>query len=203
MCRWTRWNMANRWAAIDAHSENLLLTDYLDFRWFVKGEKQPLTARIATIQPNKSLLIDKDEVAKLDTLLGSFLGRPFEQIRRPEELARRMARLTHIIRDTVEEVFTKRVQSETLNGLFEAFKAVLLPELPIPQFADMFAQTLAYGLFAARYNHKGNKAFDRHDAAREIPKTNPFLRKLFTMIAGPDFDSEPLYWLCQRTDTGA
>ncbi len=171
--------------------ENLLLTDYLDFRWFVKGEKQPLTARIATIQPNKSLLVNKEEIAKLETLLGSFLGRPFEQIRRPEELARRMARLTHIIRDTVEEVFTKRMQSETLDGLFEAFKAVLLPDLPIPQFADMFAQTLAYGLFAARYNHKGNKAFDRHDAAREIPKTNPFLRKLFTMIAGPDFDSEP------------
>ena len=171
--------------------ENLLLTDYLEFRWFVKGEKQPLTARIATIQPNRSLLVNKDEVKKLETLLGSFLGRPFEHIRKPEELARRMARLTHIIRDTVEEVFAKRVASETLNGLFEAFKSVLLPELPIPQFADMFAQTLAYGLFAARYNHKGNKAFDRRDAAREIPKTNPFLRKLFTMIAGPDFDEEP------------
>ncbi len=102
-----------------------------------------------------------------------------------------MARLTHIIRDTVEEVFAKKVASETLNGLFEAFKSVLLPDLPVPQFADMFAQTLAYGLFAARYNHKSNKAFDRRDAAREIPKTNPFLRKLFTMIAGPDFDEEP------------
>ncbi len=171
--------------------ENLLLTDYLEFRWFVKGEKQPLTARIASIQPNKSLLVNKDEVKKLETLLSSFLGRPFEHIRKPEELARRMARLTHIIRDTVEEVFAKKVASETLNGLFEAFKSVLLPELPIPQFADMFAQTLAYGLFAARYNHKGNKVFDRRDAAYEIPKTNPFLRKLFTMIAGPDFDEEP------------
>ncbi len=150
-----------------------------------------MTVRLATIQANKSLLVNKDEFKKLETLLSSFLGRPFEHIRKPEELARRMARLTHIIRDTVEEVFAKKVASETLNGLFEAFKSVLLPELPIPQFADMFAQTLAYGLFAARYNHKGNKVFDRRDAAREIPKTNPFLRKLFTMIAGPDFDEEP------------
>jgi len=84
-----------------------------------------------------------------------------------------------------------RYQKETLQGLLEAFKSVLLPELPVPQFADMFAQTLAYGLFAARYNHKGSGAFDRRDAAKEIPKTNPFLRKLFTMIAGPDFDDEP------------
>ena len=55
----------------------------------------------------------------------------------------------------------------------------------------MFAQTLAYGLFAARYNHKGREAFNRSDAAKEIPRTNPFLRKLFSTIAGADFDEEP------------
>src|SRR5207248_1387031 len=79
----------------------------------------------------------------------------------------------------------------TLASLYEAFKTVLLPDLPTTDFADMFAQTLAYGLFAARYNHKGNEPFNRHDAAKEIPRTNPFLRKLLNMIAGADFDDEP------------
>ncbi len=171
--------------------DNLVLTDYLEFRWFIKGEKQPMTARLATVQPNRSLLIDKNGIGSVESLLKSFLGRPVESIKSPSELAKRMARLTHIIRDTVEEAFDKREASETLKGLFEAFKSVLLPELPVPQFADMFAQTLAYGLFAARYNHRGRTPFDRRDAAKEIPKTNPFLRKLFTMIAGPDFDDEP------------
>ena len=171
--------------------DNLVLTDYLEFRWFVKGERQQMTARLATVQSNRSLLLDKHGIKSLDDLLGSFLGRPVESIRSPEELAKRMARLTHIIRDTVEEAFENKIASETLNGLFEAFKSVLLPDLPVKQFSDMFAQTLAYGLFAARYNHKGSSVFDRRDAAREIPRTNPFLRKLFTMIAGPDFDEEP------------
>jgi len=171
--------------------DNLVLTDYLEFRWFIKGEKQPMTTRLATVQPNRSLLIDKHGIEGVESLLKSFLGRPVEQIKSPSELAKRMARLTHIIRDTVEEAFDKREASETLQGLFEAFKSVLLPELPVPQFADMFAQTLAYGLFAARYNHRDRTPFDRRDAAKEIPKTNPFLRKLFTMIAGPDFDDEP------------
>ncbi len=171
--------------------DNLVLTDYLEFRWFIKGEKQPMTARLATVQPNRSLQIDKNGIGSVESLLKSFLGRPVESIKGPSELAKRMARLTHIIRDTVEEAFDKREASETLQGLFEAFKSVLLPELPVPQFADMFAQTLAYGLFAARYNHKARTPFDRRDAAKEIPKTNPFLRKLFTMIAGPDFDDEP------------
>ncbi len=171
--------------------DNLVLTDYLEFRWFIKGEKQPMTVRLATPQPNRSLQLDKNGIVGLESLLKSFLGRPVEQIKSPSELAKRMARLTHIIRDTVEEAFDKREASETLKGLFEAFKSVLLPELPVPQFADMFAQTLAYGLFAARYNHRDRTPFDRRDAAKEIPKTNPFLRKLFTMIAGPDFDDEP------------
>jgi hypothetical protein len=43
----------------------------------------------------------------------------------------------------------------------------------------MFAQTMAYGLFAARYNHTDKKPFTRSDAAKEIPRTNPFLRKFF------------------------
>ncbi|MDV2504251.1 MAG: type ISP restriction/modification enzyme [bacterium] len=55
----------------------------------------------------------------------------------------------------------------------------------------MFAQTLAYGLFAARCNHHGPEPFQRLGAADEIPKTNPFLRKLFEMITGTALDDEP------------
>ena len=99
-----------------------------------------------------------------------------------------MARLTHMIRDITIQAFEKREASDTLKGLYEAFKTVLLPELPTSEFADMFAQTLAYGLFAARYNHHGKEPFNRSDAAKEIPRTHPFLRKLFSTIAGTDFD---------------
>ncbi len=96
--------------------DNLVLTDYLEFRWFIKGEKQT-TVRLATPQLNRSLQLDKNGLTNLESLLGSFLGRPVETIRRPEELAKRMARLTHIIRDTVEEAFDKREASEILFRL--------------------------------------------------------------------------------------
>ena len=55
----------------------------------------------------------------------------------------------------------------------------------------MFAQTLSYGLFAARANHKGPQPFQRQIAAYEIPRTNPFLRRLFGAITGPELDEEP------------
>ena len=55
----------------------------------------------------------------------------------------------------------------------------------------MYAQTIVYGLFAARCNHPGPGPFQRQGAAREIPKTNPFLKKLFETITGSALDDEP------------
>jgi predicted helicase len=170
--------------------DNLVLTDYLEFRSYVKGEKQ-MTARLATSHSGKSLALDNTGTQQVADLLDSFLNHSPEPIRKPADLARRMARLAHMIRDITVTAFEQHEASDTLAGLYEAFKAVLLPDLPPAQFADMFAQTLAYGLFAARYNHKGNTLFNRRDAAQEIPRTNPFLRKLFNTIAGADFDDEP------------
>ncbi len=170
--------------------DNLVLTDYLEFRWYVKGEKQ-MTARLASPHNGKSLVLDKTGTQQVADLLNSFLNHNPEPIRKPADLARRMARLAHMIRDITVTAFEQREASDTLTGLYEAFKVVLLPDLPPAQFADMFAQTLAYALFAARCNHKGSALFNRRDAAKEIPRTNPFLRKLFNTIAGADFDDEP------------
>ena len=170
--------------------DNLLLTDYVEFRWYVKSHKQ-MTARLATPQGGKSLVLNKTELETVHNLLYSFLNQSAEPIRKPEDLAKRMARLAHMIRDVTVTAFEQKEASDTLAGLYEAFKTVLLPDLPTTDFADMFAQTLAYGLFAARYNHKGQEPFNRRDAAKEIPRTSPFLRKLFNTIAGADFDDEP------------
>ncbi len=102
-----------------------------------------------------------------------------------------MARLAHLIRDVIIEAFEKKEASDNLRDLYAAFQEVLLPDLTAAEFADMFAQTMAYGLFAARYNHTSSKPFSRNDATKDIPRTNPFLRKLFGTIAGPDLDDEP------------
>ncbi len=170
--------------------DNLVLTDYLEFRWYVQGEKR-MTARLTNPRLDKHLPFDKQGATQVMQLLQSFLEHAPEAIRKPQELAKRMARLAHMIRDLIIQALAKKEASDTLRGLMKAFETVLLPGLSNAEFADMFAQTLAYGLFAARYNHSGNKPFNRHDAAREIPRTNPFLRKLFGTVTGPELDDEP------------
>ncbi|MBE3561718.1 MAG: N-6 DNA methylase, partial [Ktedonobacteraceae bacterium] len=169
---------------------NLVLTDYLEFRWYVNGEKR-MTARLAAPAKGQRLTLDQHGARQVAELLTSFLEHSAEPIRKPQDLAARLARLAHMVRDIIIEAFQKRAVSGNLNDLYRAFRDVLLPELKEAEFADMFAQTLAYGLFAARYNHQGKQPFKRSDAAKEIPRTNPFLRRLFGTIAGPDLDDEP------------
>jgi len=168
---------------------NLILTDQLEFRWYVDGELRK-ELRVAHLSARKLRSIPGAET-DLEVLLQSFLSHRPEPIRSPEDLARRMARLTHLIRDIIVEAFQTQQASDTLHDLRKAFEEVLIPDLTLNDFADMFAQTLAYGLFAARINHKGSDPFERVGAARDIPKTNPFLRKLFDTITGVSLDDEP------------
>jgi predicted helicase len=170
--------------------DNLILTDYVEFRWYVQGEKR-MTACFTTSRADKRLPLDKQKATEVQQLLQSFLDHSAEPIRKPQELARRMARLAHLIRDVIINAFREKEASDNLQDLYRAFQETLLPELSEAEFADMFAQTLSYGLFAARYNHTNRKPFSRTDATKEIPRTNPFLRKLFGTIAGPDLDDEP------------
>jgi len=172
-----------------ASLDNLILTDYLEFRWYLKGKRQ-LKARLASVQDGRFVKERKGAEPVLQ-LIQSFLAHQPEPVSRPRQLAERMARLTHLIRDLVVSSFETRMASQNLQDLRTAFSEVLIPDLTVPQFADMFSQTLAYGLFAARINHTDAARFQRQDASREIPRTNPFLRRLFTTIAGPELDDEP------------
>jgi hypothetical protein len=171
---------------------NLILTDYLEFRWYVDGEARGNPARLAHVAKGGKLTPEKDGPQTTNELLTGFLAQEAQAINDPKALALRMARLTHFIRDMIVTAFDKQSASTTLHDLHDAFEKALIPDLPIPQFADMFAQTLAYGLFAARCNHHGPQgSFKRLGAASEIPKTNPFLRQLFETITGTALDEEP------------
>ncbi|MGO8736626.1 MAG: type ISP restriction/modification enzyme [Terriglobia bacterium] len=170
---------------------NLILTDYLEFRWYIGGAHRQ-RARLAHVAKGGKLAPDKHGAIAVSDLLTAFLSQEAQAINDPKALALRMARLTHFIRDMIVTAFGAKAASPTLRDLHGAFEKALIPDLPIPQFADMFAQTLAYGLFAARCNHHGPKgSFKRLGAASEIPKTNPFLRQLFETITGNALDEEP------------
>jgi len=167
---------------------NLILTDYLEFRWYVDDERRAV-ARLGSVDSKRNVVLEKSGPEAVEALLRDFLAHRVQPVSKPKELAERMARLTHLIRDMVIEAFQKNKASPMLRDLHKAFSDVLVPDLSVAAFADMFAQTIAYGLFAAAVNHTG--LFRRQDAAALIPKTNPFLRRLFATITGPDLDDEP------------
>lgn len=168
---------------------NLLLTNYTEFRWYVDGELR-ISACIANVSSNDILSRNEPEFSKFTQLLGEFLNRSPERIASPEDLAQRMARLAHMIRSVIGEGFRQGHVSRDMKDLYDASKSVLVPDLTEEEFADMFAQTLAYGLFAARVNHRVGP-FRRQAASHLIPPTNPFLRQLFLVVTGPTMDDEP------------
>ena len=186
---------------------NLLLTDYLEFRWFVDGQKRD-TFRLAARQADGRLSAGSpQEQARALSLLRAFLTRQPVPVATADELARRLACLTHALRDVLAGAFRTGHASRQLRDWRDAFARTLLPELApqadpareaaaLAEFADMFAQTLAYGLFSARVSC-GPARFTRDTARKLIPRTNPFLRTFFEQITGTALEDEPFAGLVE------
>ena len=172
---------------------NLILTDYLEFRWYKDGEKQG-AARIAYVGDSGKLRPDREGQKQAAAMFSWFLAQEPPIVGKPEDLARRMAALTRIVRDIVQAALEHdRSGGSPLREQLEGFRRVLIHDLGEEQFADMYAQTIAYGLFAARVNAPADQHFSRQHAAYDLPKTNPFLRQMFGQIAGPELD-ERIAW---------
>ena len=175
---------------------NLILTDYLEFRWYVSGELR-LTAKVAEVK-GKKLIFAADGADALAHLISAFLNEKTPTIKSPADLARKMAGIAQQIRYAISQVFNAEDahndEPNPLHEQFTSFKEVLISDLTPAQFADMYAQTITYGMFAARTSPSFTPPFDRYRASFYIPKTNPFLQTLFHAMAGPDLD-ESLNWI--------
>jgi predicted helicase len=172
---------------------NLILTDYLEFRWYRDGKRE-LEAKLGAVDSAGKIKREKKGIEEVARLLIEFFRFEAPGVGTPKELAVRMARLAHRIREGAEEALNKGIASDLLSGLHKAFQATLIPGLEIKVFADMYAQTIAYGLFAARYETDDASKFTLKDASDLIPETNPFLKDLFYQITGPHLNDEPYKW---------
>jgi len=173
---------------------NLILTDYLEFRWYRNGEFAE-SARLARVGKNGKLEKTRDAETELRKVMEPFFSSTLPTVRSPRELADRMAALARILRDVIVRAFENEdAKTGALHAQLGAFRRVLLHDLEAAPFADMYAQTICYGMFAACCNHKPARGvFTREAAAFDLPETNPFLREMFTYIAGPKLDSR-LTW---------
>jgi predicted helicase len=187
---------------------NLIFTDHLEFRWYVDGELR-LSAAIATFDKQKKIKADPDGIAQVDQLLRQFLLTKVVQVTTPKALAKRMAAIAQLIRDAINTALNDDDRGGMLRQQLESFRAVLIRDLTGEQFADMYAQTICYGLFAARCNTDQVSTFSRETASFRLPKTNPFLRGIFNQIAGSELDDrivwavDTLATILQQTDMSA
>ena len=172
---------------------NLILTDYLEFRFFRNGQRYGEPIRIGT--PMNSVLSGRSEsFGELEDALRAFLSGTPEKIKSGRRLAEIMGGKARRIRDNVRRFLSEEAErNKELLRVYETIRRLLVHDLTTDAFADMYAQTLVYGLFVARFHDDSPKNFSRQEARELIPASNPFLRHFFDHIAGADFDKRLAY----------
>jgi len=169
--------------------DNLIITDYLWFQFFQNGEMVH-EIRIGEIVDGKVKALPEN-FGKFENLIQDFCTFVSQTIKSSKKLAVMMAAKARLLQDILEQAVESDEQTQantSLKAQYETFKDILIHDLKPKGFADIYAQTLAYGMFAARLNDDTIDTFSRQEAAELIPKSNPFLRKLFGYVAGPDID---------------
>ncbi|MFN8691153.1 MAG: N-6 DNA methylase, partial [Cyclobacteriaceae bacterium] len=170
---------------------NLILTDFYEFRLYRNGQlvdkvaiARPFIAKkLKTIPP-----IENEE--KFHALLGKFFAFTLPKVFSAESLASELAKRTRFLRDEVIAVELdltpgpspeERGARSPLHGFYVAFKKYLIADLKKEGFADIYSQTITYGLFAART--RANGKFNRKLAFELIPPTIGILRDVFQFIS--------------------
>lgn len=169
--------------------DNLIITDYIWFQFF-KNSELVYEIRIAEIEDNKIKPLPEN-FEQFTDLIKDFCTYIGQTIKSSKKLAKMMASKARLLQDILEKAITSDEETEentSLREQYKTFKSILIHDLSPKAFADIYAQTLAYGMFAARLHDKTLDDFSRQEAAELIPKSNPFLRKLFGYVAGPDID---------------
>jgi len=186
-----------------ASLNNLIFTDYLDFHLYVDSVFVTKIA-IAEIAPSSSERAGEGSIiplpnnfAAFTNLIKDFTTHIGQTIKSSKKLAEMMAGKARLLSDVIEKALTSddiKNENSTLKDQMNAFKEILIHDITAKGFADVYAQTISYGMFAARLHDPTLPTFSRQEAAELIPKSNPFLRKLFGYIAGPDIDDR-IKWI--------
>ncbi len=163
---------------------NLLLTNFTEFRLYRNGQHvQTVHAASPNILNDLHAAPAIERPSELWALLEQFLDFAVPHAATGEELAALLAKRTRFLRQVLAQQVTQQEQTggARLAGFYEAFRKFLIADLTHEQFADLYAQTITYGLFAARTRSAG--AFTRRSAFDLIPHTIGVLRDVFRFIS--------------------
>lgn len=169
---------------------NLIFTDYLTFH-FYRNEELLHSVTIAKVT-DKGITPLPENFDTFLTYIQNFGSFEPSGIAKAEDLVTLMAAKAQLLSKIIEKALTedhsKGIQTDLTDQL-TAFSNVLIHDISPKDFADMYAQTITYGLFTARYHDPTLPTFSRQEAYQLLPASNPFLKKLFGYIAGMEVDT--------------
>lgn len=171
--------------------ENLMLTDYLEFRLYIHSEK---ITKVKIASLNGKLKVSREEFQIFEDLIKDFCSPKVQTIKSAEKLAKIMAGKAKLMQEVIYKALnTDNGENSSLRDQLEAFQKILIHDMDEESFSDIYAQTIAYGLFAARLHDTTLEDFSRQEAVYLVPKSNPFLRRLFSYIAGTELDDRVIW----------
>jgi len=167
---------------------NLILTNFFEFRLYRNGTlmDKVLTARPYVVHKLKITPPVEKEPDFLK-LLEKFFAFTLPKVYDAKTLALELAKRTRFLRD---EVVAEELKEEEktgkgfILGFYEAFRKFLISGLSKEGFADLYSQTITYGLFAART--RTDDGFNRKLAYDRIPHTIGILRDVFKFVSLED-----------------
>jgi len=164
---------------------NVVLPNFYEFRLYRDGEliKTASVARPVIARKLKTMPPVENEDKFID-LLNTFFSFSLPKVRTAKTLALELAKRTKFLRDevvSIELAEEGRQGKKAILGFYEAFKKYLISTLTEQSFADLYSQTITYGLFAAR--SRSDNSFNRELAFKYIPNTIGILRDVFRFIS--------------------
>ncbi len=170
---------------------NLILTNFLELRLYRHGSliDKVQVGRQFTLRSLKS----PPSPEKLDSffeLLENFFSFSTPEIQKSSGLSVELAKKTRFLEHILQEELSR--DNEEVTRFYKAFQEELIETLTKERFADLYAQTITYGLFAARM--KVQNGFKRETAWKSIPESLPLLKEIFYSMTGPHFP-ESIIWI--------
>lgn len=180
---------------------NLILTNFLEFRLYRDGEP------IRSAKIGRPFVLHKlggippvEQEGEFLALFEQFFAFVLPAVHNAKSLATELAKRTRFLRDEIiaSELQGESKQQSDLAGFYDAFKTYLIGNLSEQDFADLYSQTIAYGLFAART--RAESGFNRKLAYDYIPRTIGILRDLFRFVSFGDLPKQMEWMLDDISD---
>ena len=159
-------------------SENIILTDYLRFILIKKGERVSEINLLALNELPQKINVNQGKINSLESLLTIFFDSKPEPITDYTNLAIKLADRAKYLREFCLDELQSENKSK-IHGLYDVFKKSLLPDLDEKNFADIYAQTITYGLFLAFLNSKDKELLNERTAYDFLPQSYSLIKELF------------------------